>query len=605
MKPHASKSVNQRETYPLTYALSLEAHALLAIGIDVAVIGCADATVLRLLRRRYEFMDALATRPPIDNVANGIRSASIFARVGATMVVADRVHGAILGCGAVTLRLAAFRVRIPDEVCRALAHGIVGRARDADGRLVAGIRMAGLDRHTLDVGDRIRFQPGWTLADRSVVVRYANGVHPASILAAGVVTSVGQPVAKLRGRAVKVVDAGDRFASLDRVVGIASVEAGRALAVCHVIVNHAQRVRPARDEIAHRLTREKPLLPAPARLILGALGVRGAPILPTRLATVTIVGIPHETGQTLATAAMLLCHASRVGGACEAFTHRGALQYAERIGPAALRRVAIVVGYAIGDRWLLARRQYRIPLVPVLALASRVAGDYVRLALLVGAAHHLAARVHALADAVVERDAERVLGAVGVVAATGRYNRFRRLATLHQVAGIPHVSVDAQARGRVILGDAQRVWTALQLAARVHAFSNSFSDLEADLLGLAIEVVGAVAVKATPFGKIVGVARVTGRADAGPLLADRSGSAFHVAATIYALAARATVVERTGDRVAATAGRGIGAGADLDLLATDERIAEEVLLAATVVTTDRVDAHRVVPASVRIALVDI
>lgn len=168
-------------------------------------------------------MDALATRLPVYNVANRIGAASVLARVGASMVVANRVHRAVLGRGAVALRLAALRVRIPDEVGRALAHGVVGRAGDADGRLVAGVRVAGLDRDALDLGDRIRLQTGRTLAYRPVLIRYADRVRPASVLVAGVVTGVGQPVAKLRGRAVDVVHAGDGLATVDGVVGVARV----------------------------------------------------------------------------------------------------------------------------------------------------------------------------------------------------------------------------------------------------------------------------------------------------------------------------------------------------------------------------------------------
>lgn len=596
----------EKQRRELTYTLPLEAHALLAVGIDVAIISGADAAILRPLRGRNEFMDALAARLAVHNVANGVGAAGVLARVGASVVVADGVHRAVLGRGAVALRLAALRVRIPDEVGRALAHGFVGRAGDADGRLVAGIRVAGLDRNALHFGDRIRFQSGRALAYRSVIVRYANRVRPASVPVAGVVTRVGQPVAKLRGRAVDVVDAGDRLATVDRVVGIARVQAWGAFAVGHVIVNHAQGVGPARDEVAHRLAREEPLLAAPARVILGALGVRRAPIPPTRLATVAIVRVAGETGQTLAPAAVPLRHASGVGGAREARAHGGALQHAERVGPARFRPVAIVVRYAIGDRRLLAGRRYGVPLVAVLTLARGVAWGRVRLALLMSAAHHFAARIDALAaTGVLEGDAERASRAVAIVAAARRYHRFQRLATLHQVARISRVSVDAQTGGRVVLGDAQRVGAALQLAARVHALSHPFPHLEADLLGLAVEVVGAVAVKTATLGEVVRVARVAGRAHAGPLLAHRSGATFHVAATIYALAGHAAVVERAGDRVGAGAGRGVGAGAHLHLLATDERIAEEVFFAATVVATDRVDAHRVAPASVPIALVDV
>lgn len=109
----------------------------------------------------------------------------------------------------------------------------------------------------------------------------------------------------------------------------------------------------------------------------------------------------------------------------------------------------------------------------------------------------------------------------------------------------------------------------------------------------------------TPFDEIVGIAAVAWRADACTVLTDRSGSAFYVAATVYALALHAGVVERTRDCLAAGAGGRVGARTYLDLLTANEGIAEESFLAATIVATDGVDADRVATTCVSIALVDV
>lgn len=167
------------------------------------------------------------------------------------------------------------------------------------------------------------------------------------------------------------------------------------------------------------------------------------------------------------------------------------------------------------------------------------------------------------------------------------------------------VPVDAQTRRHVILGDAQRVGPTLQFAARVHAFPNAFSDLEADLLRFAIEIVGTMTVKIATLRQIIRIAAVARWTNAGAILTDRSGAAFHVAAPIYTLASHAAIIERTGHRLAAGAGRRVGAGAYLNLLATYERVAEEALFAAAVIATNGVDAHCVTTASVSVALVDI
>lgn len=179
------------------------------------------------------------------------------------------------------------------------------------------------------------------------------------------------------------------------------------------------------------------------------------------------------------------------------------------------------------------------------------------------------------------------------------------MTTLDKIARIALITVDTQAGGHVVLSDAQRVGPALQFAARVNALANTLADLEANLLGRALEIVRAVTVQVAAFVQIVGIAAVTRRAHARSVLTDGSGTALDVAALIYALVIDAGVIEGTRHVVAADAGRGIGARTHLHLLTPDEGIAEEAVLAATVVASDGVDTDRVAAARVSVALVDV
>lgn len=233
---------------------------------------------------------------PIDKFADGIRAASVLARIDATMIVANRVHRAVLGTGAVALRLAAPLVRVAHEIRWALTDGIVRWSRNAQSCFVAGARMAGLDRDAFDVGDRIGSQSRWTLTDRPVIVSNADRVHPASVFVASVVASVRQSVAELGRRAIDVVDTGNRSTSLDPVVRISHVQARWAFAIGNVIVDHAQSVRAAGNEIADRLTSQQTFVGAPAGLVLGTLAVGRALILPRCLTALSVVRIAHEAG---------------------------------------------------------------------------------------------------------------------------------------------------------------------------------------------------------------------------------------------------------------------------------------------------------------------
>lgn len=142
---------------------------------------------------------------------------------------------------------------------------------------------------------------------------------------------------------------------------------------------------------------------------------------------------------------------------------------------------------------------------------------------------------------------------------TSGYHGLGRLTTFDQIARIALVTVDAQARGHVVLRDAQCVRSALQFAARVYAFADAFADLEANLLRLTLKVVRAVTVQMATFVQVVGIAAVTRRTYAHSILTNGSGTAFYVTALIYAFVIDTGIIERARYSAAANAGRGISA----------------------------------------------
>lgn len=116
----------------VTSALPIETNAVLAVGVRQAVIGSPHAAVFRAPQRRHESVDALTARLTVHDFAERVGTARVLARIDAAVLVAHGVHRAVLGTGAVALRLAAVRVRIAHVIRRASAERIVRRAGDAE-----------------------------------------------------------------------------------------------------------------------------------------------------------------------------------------------------------------------------------------------------------------------------------------------------------------------------------------------------------------------------------------------------------------------------------------------------------------------------------------
>lgn len=157
----------------------------------------------------------------------------------------------------------------------------------------------------------------------------------------------------------------------------------------------------------------------------------------------------------------------------------------------------------------------------------------------------------------------------------------------------------------MILRDAQCVRSALQLAAGIHALANAFTDLEAYLLRLAFKVVRAMTMQVTAFMQIIGIAAVTWRTHTCSVLTDRSGAALYVTALIYALMINTGIIKGTWCSVTADASRRIGAWTYLHLSTSDEGIAEEAILATTIVASDGIDAHRIAATCISVAFINV
>lgn len=72
---------------------------------------------------------------------------------------------------------------------------------------------------------------------------------------------------------VDVVDARNSAASFNHVVRITGIETRRTFAIGHMIVNYAESVWTAGNEVAYRLTGQQSFLRASAGLILRTLAV--------------------------------------------------------------------------------------------------------------------------------------------------------------------------------------------------------------------------------------------------------------------------------------------------------------------------------------------
>jgi len=255
-------------------------------------------------------VNAFATGPTVHDFAKRVQAARVFARIHAAVFVTDRMQRAVLGPGAVAFRLTASRVWIAHVTRRALAHRIVRGTGDAECRRMTGIWTACLHGNALDIGHRVRPEPGRALTDGLVIVCDADRVYTARVFIADIIAGMREPVAELRWWAIDVVHTRYCSTSGRRVVRVARVQPGRTLAVGHVIVDDTEGIRAAGDEVADQLAGERTVRGTATRLVLRTLAVGGAAIFARTVAAATIVRIAGVTRQAVATTLMILGHAA-------------------------------------------------------------------------------------------------------------------------------------------------------------------------------------------------------------------------------------------------------------------------------------------------------
>jgi hypothetical protein len=366
-------------------------------------------------------MNALATRLAVDDFAKGVGTTSILAGIYTAILMTDCLYWAILGPGAISFQPTTVNIRIAYVIRRTFAHGVAVRTGNANCSRMTRIYTAGLYGDALDVWYRVRSQTRRTLTNCSMIVSDANSVYATSILVAGVVTDVSEPVAELRRWTIDVIDA--RYCTTARryVVGITDVEPGWALAVCHMIVDDAESVGAARDEVADRLTGKQAVRGAATRLVLRAFAVRGATIFAQTVTAATVIWIAGIAGEAFTTATVVFRDTARVHSTSEAAAERKAFEHTKSVRSTTLTGVAVVVADTVRYGWFLARRLHRVPLVAVLTFAGRVARYSVGLALLIGATYHFAAGVYAIVYTAFQFDTERAMLTLRVARAAGNH----------------------------------------------------------------------------------------------------------------------------------------------------------------------------------------
>lgn len=320
---------------------------------------------------------------------------------------------------------------------------------------------------------------------------------------------------------------------------------------------------------------------------------------PTALPIVRVAG---KSWKTLASRAMIVGHALRIQGARERAAKWLTLEDSEGVRTTGLGCGTLVVRRAVRNGGFFAGGTYRVPLVRFLASAFGVTLR-IRETTLMRTADDFAAGIHAVLDTVRLHQTKMTFRAVAVSRATRWPGGTIRLTSVYEVAWVSVKTVDAQTRGSVILCYAKRVRSALEFAARVYAFSHSFADLEANLLGLAVQVVGTMASQVTSFCLVVRVAPVARWTETSSILTHRPRATNDIVAFVQTFSIYARVIDRARNLLATLAVLGMFARTRLQRLALGERIPEETVDATAVVASDDVYANGVQSAGVSVTFV--
>lgn len=157
----------------------------------------------------------------------------------------------------------------------------------------------------------------------------------------------------------------------------------------------------------------------------------------------------------------------------------------------------------------------------------------------------------------------------------------------------------------MVFRNTEGVGTALDLTAAVQTLPHSFSQLEAYLGVVTVEIAVTATFSCATFAQIIGIPDVTWWTNTLTLIAIGSRTASDFLAYIFTSASLASVSRGAQNAFVTVAIFAVLANASLDLRTHDERISGVAFFAATIVTSYGVDANGTLSTHVVITFVDI
>lgn len=585
-------------------ALSLIANITATVQICVTNAILSHASVLSATEGGLKAQWAVANGFTVHYLAQGIWSTCRLTRVHATAVQASRVLGTILiAIRAHALGTASGGVRVSHLICGTLADMSI-RSGFTNGGRMTGILIATVQSDTLNFRQRIWTISRGALAHGTMVIGNADSVISTGFLIAHIVARVRQSVAQLRCRAVNVIHARHTATSIGLVVWIAGKWSRRALALCVVVIRDADGMWAALDLITGRATTHNAIV-TDTGFRFGTLGMRRAFATQLRATSISVVRIASVTTQAVATALMVLGNAHGVSGAGELKAHGDTLGHSQNIWTASGDLVAIIIGLALGQRGPLTTRGHCVPHKLPGTLTDGVVLR-IQLALFILTTRDSRARIDTSPETSSRvHSANLSTGTLTVLSAlSGGLSGFW-FASSEEVTGISKVTLGTDARGSVVVGDAQGVGSTLYLTAGIHALPDATAVLEADLLVVAIRVVRALALYSTSIDHVLGISRVPRRTDALARVTCRPWATLNTIAEVLAAATVTRVSYGTVHLGTASTPRWVIAVVQLCLGAHREGVSVVARLATAIVATRGIDAHGTLSTGQARALVDV
>lgn len=202
---------------------------------------------------------------------------------------------------------------------------------------------------------RISSVTWWALANGAMIFGQADSVLSTRLLVTHIIARVRHAVAHLTGWAVMIVHTWNTLAAVERIIRISSEGSRWAMALCLMIVGNANSSWATLDALAGWTTAERlGSLVLGAGLRLGALCIVAALMFPFWLATITIIGITHESTETITASLVLTGNTDRVRWTGESITDGNALKHAQNIGTTSGSIGTVLIAGTVGQGGLLA-----------------------------------------------------------------------------------------------------------------------------------------------------------------------------------------------------------------------------------------------------------